>query len=78
MQPYAAGTKVEKINSKPGDKHQDGALGELITHVGLLVTGTILDDGEIIRQDKYDYFVRWQDFQVPVFIRGCRIREVKT
>lgn len=75
-QPYRAGSRVEKVNSKPGDMHQDGARGRIISHAGLLTPGTILGNGEIIETDEYGYFVQWEDFPVHVFIRGCRVREV--
>lgn len=75
-QPYPAGCKVEKVNSKPGDMHQDGERGRIICHVGLLTHGTILGNGEVIETDEYGYFVQWEDFPVQIFIRGCRVREV--
>lgn len=74
-QPYSPRTKVEKINSKPGDMHQDGALGEVISYLGPLVAGSILDDGKVISQDDYGYFVRWEDCPIQVFIMGSRLRE---
>lgn len=71
-QPYAAGIRVEKINSNPGDMHQDGALGRVVSH--LRNTEPL---SEVLHE--YGYFVRWEDFLLaPVFICGCRLREVKT
>ena len=70
---YANGTKVEKINSEPGDMHQDGARGTVISHLGPKPPGS---SGILHDHCEYGYFVRWQDFRAPVFICECRLHEL--
>ena len=62
------GTLVEKVNSKPGDTHQDGARATIVGSLGPADHLT----------SKYGYFVVWDDIPgVPVFIAGKRIGPVR-
>ena len=63
------GTIVEKVNSEPGDRHQDGAQGTIMGSVGPVDVPGI--------PTRYAYFVVWDDMPgVPVGIAGHRIRPV--
>lgn len=72
------GTRVEKINSEPGDAHPDGTQGRVVGSWGPL-------DDETKEQLKekglppcdYFYFVEWDDIpDIPVGIADRRIAEV--
>lgn len=58
------GTRVSKVNSKPDDTHQDGALATVLGSIGV---------DEVIA-----YFVEWDDLpDIPVGIAGYRVKAVK-
>lgn len=60
------GTLVEKVNSEPGDTHQDGARATIVGSLGRAAPS------------KYGYFVEWDDIPgVPVFTASERIRLVR-
>ena len=66
------GTLVEKVNSKPGDTHQDGARATIVGSLGPHKWSAPHPTS------KYGYFVVWDDIPgVPVFIAGERIRPVR-
>ncbi len=76
--PYPPGARVEKINSKPGDGHGDGARAIILGHVGTLpydipaMTGTLA-----IPAGTYGYFVRWDDApDIWVAVTGNRVRPI--
>lgn len=69
---WAKGTRVKKVCSKPGNTHQDGALGTIVGALGpitasqraeLIISGT---DEDI----ECFYWVEWDDFARPT----CRHR----
>ena len=63
------GTRVQKVNSEPGDGHQDGACG---TVIGSVEAGQVPGFS-----DRYVYFVAWEDAPgagVPVGIREGRLK----
>ncbi|MFQ5874778.1 MAG: hypothetical protein ACE5JL_13425 [Dehalococcoidia bacterium] len=63
------GTRVEKINSEPGDGHPDGTTGRVIGSVAV-------EDPRL--PARYVYFVEWVDLPaVPVAVGDNRIREVE-
>ena len=72
MDRLEVGTRVEKINSKPGqDTHQDGALATIVTIAGQMPEGHSL-------AGVWGYFVEWDDIPgIEVFIAGTRIRPVE-
>jgi hypothetical protein len=58
------GTRVQKIGSKPGDAHQDGALATVLN--GLEKNGLV------------GYFVEWDDYPgIPCFVAGYRVKELE-
>jgi len=77
---WLKGTRVKKVMSRPGDTHQDGALG---TIVGALGPTTASQRAEVIidlaKQGingdiEYIYWVEWDDFPgIPVAIADNRI-----
>jgi hypothetical protein len=65
VEPLDRGTRIEKINSEPGDGHRDGSQGSIASALGPAADGT------------WGYFVRWDDMpEVLVFIAGRRVRPV--
>ncbi len=65
------GTIIEKIGSKEGDAHPDGARGKVLGSVG---PKEVLGHGKA-----YAYCVEWSDTPgVPIFVISTRVREVKT
>ena len=81
---WPRGTRVRKVNTKPGDAHQDGALGTIVGALGP-VTGwqraeLIIElakqgiDGDV----EYFYWVEWDDIPgIPVGIADNRIEPVE-
>ena len=81
---WPRGTRVQKINSRPGDTHQDGAEGAIVGAfgpitaslraeliIGLAKKGT---DGDI----KYIYWVMWDDTPgIPAAITDNRIEPIR-
>lgn len=62
------GTRVEKINSPPGEPHRDGDQATVISSVG-----PVPWQGYMV----YGYFVEWDDLPgLYVFISGDRIRSL--
>lgn len=58
------GTRVEKVNTEPGDAHQDGDTGTVV--------GSIEDP-----QEGVHYSVEWDDLPgMPVAIAGHRVRAI--
>jgi hypothetical protein len=69
-QPLPRGARVEKINSKPGDTHLDGALARVLEKVGPALP-------ESGAPGTYGYFVEWDSHPgIPVFIAGTRLHLV--
>jgi hypothetical protein len=62
------GTWVEKINSKHGDSHLDGARGVVTTSLGAEMWRGQMTQG---------YLVVWDNCKAPAFIVGDRIRKVE-
>ena len=58
------GTRVEKVNSKLGDSHPDGAQGLISTSLG-----PKLWHGRMT----HAYLVAWDDCKAPAFVVGDRI-----
>lgn len=80
---WSRGTRVRKVNTKPRDSHQDGALGTIVGAWGPLSASLraeliielakkgINEDIECI------YWVVWDDTPgIPVAIADCRIEPV--
>ena len=61
------GTRVEKINSKRGDSHVNGAHGTITASLGPDIWHGQLAHG---------YLVVWDDFKAPAFVLGSRIRKL--
>ena len=81
---WPRGTRVRKVDSKPGDAHQDGALGTIVGAWGPLNASqraeVIIDlakqgiNGDI----ECIYWVEWDDTPgVPVAITDNRIESVE-
>ena len=81
---WPKGTRVRKVNSKPGDFHQDGALGTIVGALGPATASqraeAIIDlakqgiNGDIA----YIYWVEWDDIpDIPVAITDNRIEPVE-
>ena len=63
------GTRIEKVNSEPGDGHQDGAAGTVIGSIGPVEIPDFTD--------RYAYFVAWDEDPgagLPVGIREGRVK----
>jgi hypothetical protein len=72
LQPSAAlrtGTRIEKINSKHGDSHPDGAHAIISTSLGPKMCHGQLTHG---------YLVVWDDCKAPAFVLGSRIQKLAT
>ena len=81
---WPKGTKVQKINTRPGDTHRDGALGTIVGAfgpitaslraeliIGLAKKGT---DGDV----EYIYWVVWDDIPgISVAITDNRIEPIR-
>jgi hypothetical protein len=61
------GTRVEKINSKHGDSHVNGAHGTINTSLGPKMW-----HGQVT----HGYLVVWDDCKAPAFVVGDRIRKL--
>ena len=61
------GTRVEKINSKRGDAHVNGAHGTINTSLGAKLWHGQMTHG---------YLVVWDDCNAPAFVVGDRIRKM--
>jgi hypothetical protein len=61
------GTRVEKINSKHGDSHVNGAHGTITTSLGPEMWHGQMTQG---------YLVVWDHCNAPAFVVGSRIRKV--
>jgi len=68
MHPLKVGTEIEKVSSEVGDGHIDGARGRVAS-----VMGPVDVPGFPCR---YGYFVKWEDFPIPVFIAGHKVQPV--
>jgi hypothetical protein len=71
LQSFAAlrtGTRVEKINSKHGDSHVNGAHGTITTSLGPEMWHGQMTQG---------YLVAWDDCKAAAFVVGSRIRKVE-
>lgn len=81
---WPKGTKIRKINTLPGDSHQDGAEG---TIVGALGPATAAQRAEMIIEAakkgingdiEFIYWVEWDDRPgIPVAITDNRIEPIK-
>ena len=80
---WPKGTRVRKVNAKPGDTHQDGALGTIVGALGPLTAGQRAEliielankgvNGDI----ECFYWIEWDDLPgIPVGIADCRIEPV--
>ena len=66
------GSRVEKVNTSPGDGHQDGAMGKII--------GSVETPGVPGFPDRYVYFVAWDEDPgagLPVGTREGRVKALK-
>ena len=81
---WAKGTRIRKVGTKPGDSHQDGALGTIVGALG--PTTASQRAAAIIHLDKYGvngdveyiYWVEWDDTPgIPVAITDNRIEPVE-
>jgi len=81
---WAKGTRIRKVGTKPGDAHQDGALGTIVGALGPITASqraeAIIDlakkgiNGDI----EYIYWVEWDDTPgIPVAITDNRIESVE-
>lgn len=81
---WPKGTRVRKINTKPRDSHQDGALGTIVGALGPTTPGQRAEliiemakqgiDGDI----EYVYWVEWDNIPgIPVVITDNRIEVVR-
>ena len=62
-------TRIEKVNSEPGDGHQDGAAGTVIGSIGPVEIPGF--------SDRYVYFIEFLDEPfLPVGIREGRVKLV--
>jgi hypothetical protein len=61
------GTRVEKVNSKHGDSHFNGAHGIVTTSLGAKMWHGQMTHG---------YLVVWDDCKTPAFVMGTRIRRL--
>ena len=61
------GTRVEKINSKHGDSHANGAHGTVNASLGAEIWHSQITHG---------YVVVWDDCKAPAFVVGSRIRKL--
>jgi hypothetical protein len=61
------GTRVEKINSKHGDPHPNGAHGTINTSLGPEMWHGHMTQG---------YLVTWDDCKAAAFVVGSRIRRL--
>jgi hypothetical protein len=61
------GTRVEKINSKHGDSHANGAHGTINTSLGAKMW-----HGQVT----HGYLVVWDDCKAPAFVVGSRIQKL--
>jgi len=81
---WPRGTRIRKVNTEPGDTHQDGALG---TIVGALGPTTASQRAELIIEltkqgidgdVEYFYWVEWDDIPgIPVGIADTRIEPIE-
>jgi len=81
---WPKGTRVRKINTKPGDSHQDGALGTIVGAWGPSTASQRAEfiielskqgiDGDV----EYIYWVEWDDIPgIPVAITDNRIEPIE-
>jgi len=81
---WPKGTRVRKVNSKPGDTHQDGAQGTIVGALGPTSVAQraelLIDlakngvDGDV----EYIYWVEWDNIPgVPVAITDNRIEPME-
>lgn len=75
------GTRVEKINSEPGNTHRDGARGTIVGALGPAppaLRAEMLAKGEIKQDAVFCYWVEWDDLPgIPVAVVDFRIKPVK-
>ncbi len=80
---WPKGTRIRKVNTKPGDSHQDGALGAIVGAWGPSTASqraeAIIDlakkgiNGDV----EYIYWVEWDNMPgIPVAISDNRIEPV--
>jgi len=80
---WPKGTRVRKVNTRPGDTHQDGALGTIVGALGPVTASqraeAIIDlakngiNGDV----EYIYWVEWDDIPgIPVAVADDRIEPV--
>lgn len=81
---WPKGTRVRKVNTKPGDTHQDGALGTIVGALGPLSGSQraeliiALAKKGISQDIECMYWVEWDDIPgIPVAIADCRIEPVE-
>ena len=81
---WPKGTRVKKVNTRPDDSHQDGALGTIVGALGPASASQRAEliielakqgiDGDI----EYIYWVEWDDAPgIPVAITDNRIEPIK-
>ena len=81
---WPRGTRVRKINSEPGDTHQDGALATIVGAWGPLTPG---ERAELVielakrglnQDSECMYWVEWDDMPgIPVAITDFRIEPIQ-
>lgn len=57
-------TRVRKVHSEKGDGHKNGALGTVVGYLG---------HPEV---EEYGYWIRWDDFPLPVFTLSYKVEPV--
>lgn len=75
---WPKGTRIEKVNSEPGDTHKDGAEGTIVGALGpapLDLRAEMLAKGEIKQDAIFIYWVVWDDLPgIPVAVVDYRIK----
>lgn len=81
---WPKGTRVRKVNTKPGDSHQDGAPATIVGALGPTTAAQRAEllielakkgiDGDV----EYIYWVEWDDMPgIPVAITDNRIEPIE-
>lgn len=79
------GARIQKCCSAESDGHKDGDQGTVVDIIPipesekLLLLASIRSNTNIVQPDKdyqpeCGYFVKWDDFNIPVFVSDYRIK----
>jgi len=71
------GARVVKVNSEPGDAHQDGTLGTVVgaLEANVEVRAELRRQG--VKQIEWMYWVKWDDVpEIPAAIADYRIKAI--